>query len=367
MSTNKRAVWWMFGLVTLFVAALAIRAGQGSYLWRIYVLQEPMLDAPDQLDLGDRERGKVAELRFTVANKGRGKLVLREFESSCGCQVVEKADKDRFAALDVLEIMPEEKVDLVLRLAVGGQVGAALRHSVTFDSNDPQQPQVVIPVVVPHVLGGITALPGFVDFGTVVSGRGARQVIEIRDDAPVARSVDHVATTQPGQFKASFIPCKSLAAVQNHPAGVLLGHVEIEVRKQAAGLLSADLEVHLAADRPGPDRVPLLARVAPLVSASPATLLLPRLSENGELFFAECLVSTTDRSPLRLKLKGTHPYLTARLAALEDSPDKMILRVDWKGPLQSGAHARILLQACAGKDHVELEIPVRLERPGKDK
>jgi len=214
-------------------------------------------------------------------------------------------------------------------------------------------------------LGGITALPGFVDFGTVVSGRSARQLVEIRDDAPVARSVHHVATTEPSHFKASFIPCNSPSAAENHPAGVLLGHIEIELCKHAAGLLSADLQVHLAADRPGPDRVPLLARVAPLVSATPSTVLLPRLSEKGELFFAECLVGTTDRSPLKLVLNGTSPHFTVRLAGVANSPDKMIVRVDWKGPLGSAASDRILLQAYAGNDHTELEIPVCFERPSK--
>lgn len=203
-------------------------------------------------------------------------------------------------------------------------------------------------------------MPRLVDFGTVVAGRSARQVIEIRDDAPVARSVARVATTDPSQFKASFIPCKSAKHEDEQDAGMLLGHVEIELCKHDAGLLSANLEIFLA-DRPEPDKVPLLARMAPLVAATPSSVLLPRHSENRELFFVECLVSTNDGSPLKLVLKETSPHFTIRLIRL-DCPDKMMVRVDCNGALASPTIDRILLQAYAGNDQAQLEIPVRFER-----
>jgi hypothetical protein len=154
MSSTKKTVCFIIAVLALFVAALGIRMAPSTDFWRIYVLRDPILGAPSELDLGNQERGQVAEARFTLANKGSGKLVLTEFESSCGCQIVERPEKDKFVRVDVLEILPGQEADLVLRLAVGGRVGAALRHSIAFRSNDPSQPEVRIPVVVPRVLGG---------------------------------------------------------------------------------------------------------------------------------------------------------------------------------------------------------------------
>src|SRR5438105_11655824 len=50
MSSKKKAVCWICGLVTLLLTAVAIRAAQGSHLWRLYILQDPILEVLSELD-----------------------------------------------------------------------------------------------------------------------------------------------------------------------------------------------------------------------------------------------------------------------------------------------------------------------------
>jgi hypothetical protein len=361
--SQKTFLLWGATLVLLACIAIGIRTRFFLALWSDYILRAPRLDMPRLLDLGSQERGTVAQVSFMVANEGTSELLLDGFASSCSCQVIEQQEQDKVLRVERLRIAPRGKAELIVRVGVQGVPGSEFRNTISFQSNDPDWPDVVIPVVVRKVEGGIWATPSIAEFGRVIVGHEASMVVELRDDAPAPRGVRRVTVTGGDKnFQARFFPA---AAKNNEPGDrAYLGKIEVRLRGREAGPLSGDLEIFLSDEQRPPDRVRLVAEVVPLVEAVPPKIILPRTSTKGPLFSAECLCQTNDGTPLKLALTKGSADLSVSMSAIAGKPDRKLIHINCK-QVASGPTPQVYnlhFQAHAGDAPCLVDIPIQVER-----
>ncbi len=95
----------------------------------------PKLVVAERLvDLGDVMEGDIAELRWTIENRGEGNLVINRVQPTCGCTVVEIAEKDRI-------VKPGATFDIRAQFHSHDRPGQQEKLLV-LHTNDPAEPEV---------------------------------------------------------------------------------------------------------------------------------------------------------------------------------------------------------------------------------
>lgn len=124
----------IFLLFLLFAVAGVLAACSGG-------TAEIALETQD-LDLGDVPNGTIATREVAVRNKGDGLLVVEAISTSCGCTA---------ATLEPMQIAPGESGTLHIEYdagAHGPDLTGPLVRQVFINSNDPDQPEVVVELAV---------------------------------------------------------------------------------------------------------------------------------------------------------------------------------------------------------------------------
>jgi hypothetical protein len=321
MRWNKRKLLpWLLAPLLGAAAAYAVGAVDVRRQWAILAGGDPVIECPETLALPEQEVGRVAVARFVLANRGRGELVVDEIRTNCSCSGLEQEIDGEFVRLESLRVKPRDEVKLAVRISVRGRVGAPLRNTVTFRTNDPTRPTADVAVLIPNVTGGIVAVPDAVVFSSVPVGGKARQTFEVRDTTVPPRRVQSVGSSQPERFAVRLIPPEAGADRDAETAGGnLLGRVEVVLQTREAGPVDGLVIIQLDDPTRPPDRVPVTGRVAPLVEALPPAVVLPRLSEAGSVYWARCLCRSTEGKPLKLALEKAPAGISA--AVLGDAKD----------------------------------------------
>ena len=165
--------------VISLLSARACASRAGSYLaatgvlrraWSENIKNDPRIEYPARLDLGNHEVGEIAITRFTIANRGGGELVIDDIHSNCSCTGMEREQDGRYGRVNSLRLKAGEQANLVMRVSVRGvPIGAEMLNAVEFQTNDPDRPTGRIEAVVRFVSGGVSATPQSIIFGTVPS------------------------------------------------------------------------------------------------------------------------------------------------------------------------------------------------------
>ena len=120
--------------IILLVAIVALAACSGD--------EADITLETEALDLGDVPNGTIATRDLTVRNTGEGRLVVDAISTSCGCTT---------ATLDPMQIAPGESGTLHIEYdagAHGPELTGPLVRQVFINSNDPNQPEVVVELAV---------------------------------------------------------------------------------------------------------------------------------------------------------------------------------------------------------------------------
>ncbi len=359
-------VAWV-GVPLLLGAVAYVESSVGfGRLWATWTHVRPVLELPPPLDLGERELGETVVARFTVANRGGGELLIDQVRVNCACSGLEREVEGQFVRVESLRLGPNEQTDLVLRLSVRGQAGSAVRNGVLFRTNDPDYPEAAVTAVVSRITGGVTAKPASVAFGAVPVGGEARRVFEVRDTAAKTRAIKRVVSASPERFSARLLPQESPSeSTAEEGSGALLGRVEVTLLTQQIGPADGEVLVYLDDAVRQPDAVLVTGRVVAVVAASPSSLVLPRSSGAGPVYFGECLCRSNTGKPLSLTLDSAPPGVSAVISVVRDNPSIRIVRIEWK-PDPDGhvpeAPQPVRFRACAGDQEMVLEILVHVRR-----
>jgi hypothetical protein len=275
---------------------------------------------------------------------------------------LEREDGGSFRPVEELHLSPEQATNLRVRLAVNGPPGESLRSSIAFRTNDPDSPEWRLEVFVPRIIGGLVTVPRTVVLGTVLTGRTARQVLEVRDPNPEPQEIERVSTTHPDGLAARWLPAEGDERASASPvAGAFLGRVEVSLLCSDPGTIDEGVDIYQAGRRPV--RVSVVGRVAPLVELSPVELLLPRSSATGDIWFGTCMCPSNEHLPLQVSPGASDDGLAIRISAADGSPHMQIIRVEWDRSdkvRSADVHRRLArLLARVGDSQVPLELPVQ--------
>jgi hypothetical protein len=368
----------MRGLKVVTLTAVPILLAASVYGYRLVapgravaIPDHPVLRLPPTLDLGDRELGSVFVPRFTLTNAGRRELVIDDIRSSCACTGLEREMDGRHVRIESLRVAPGESAELVMRVAIRGRIGEPTRNQIRFRTNDPNQPEASIEVVVAHVTGGIVAVPSNLAFGTLVLGQENRQLLEIRDNAGHCRSITRVVSSAPSRFSVRLLSAKEIArrSIQEDRFANLIGLLEVTVPAGELGTIDGEVLVYLDEPERPPDRVSVSARVANLVEAFPSVLTLPRSSGSGPLFSGNCIVraNSAESESMVLRVDSLPSGIEVEFEPNKLESRSQLVRIEWRGntaALEAEEVRHLRLKATVGARECLVEIPVRI-RPGK--
>lgn len=328
----------------------------------------PRLECPRAVDLGERELGEIAVTNFTIANAGGTDLQIDQIRSSCACSAFEQEHDGEFVRIESLRLEPKQKTQIRVRMSVQGKPGGPARSVIYFRTNDNTRPEAAIEVYVTRIRAGATAQPRSVVIGSMPVGSAVRRVVEIRDSATKPRGIDHLVSSDPDHVVARILPAKGVGRVsEKHPAGRLIGRIEIVVASQDPGPVDCHVEVHLTDRSSPPTLVAVNGRVVGLVEISPSTVVLPRASDAGPIYVANCICRSTRASPVNLIVDDIPDGISVRVNRIAGKGDSMII-IEWD-PLRDREMSRcsvriVRLTARIRDEEMNLEIPVTCIRNG---
>ncbi len=204
-------------------------------------------------------------------------------------------------------------------------------------------------------------------FGTLVVGQESRQLLEIRDNARSRRAISRVESSDPSKFSVRLLSLDEAAkrGFADDRFGNLVGLAEVTVSASALGPLDGQVLIH--ADDPGrpPDSIPISAKVANLVEAIPAALILPRASGTGPLFSGGCILRSNTAESMVVQIESLPPGIHVELQKNNLEHNTQVVRIEWRGNTAgSEVIRRVRLNAKVGSRECVVEIPVTI-RPVK--
>src|SRR6266446_3874664 len=185
--------------IVVAAATAGVRTGHFSK-WGWFFLSRPILECPEQIDLGEQETGKVATGHLSISNLGTAPLVIDDVQTGCSCGGLEQEIEGQYRRLNSLEIAPREKVELAVRFAVNGRPGISRTLRVVFRTNDPNRPSATIEAIISKLKGGVATVPASVVLGTVLRDGVANTLIAIYDGGVEKRGIEKVISTRPNRF-----------------------------------------------------------------------------------------------------------------------------------------------------------------------
>lgn len=355
-----RRNWWLL---------LPILAGAVGFSWRIGAFERmktalpgssPAIDYPTVLDLGERTANEMVATRFQIANRGRQELVINRVKASCSCGKLEREIDGRSEEIEELRLSPGERADMVVHTAIRANAAGTYSQTMSFRTNDPNQPDGRILLVFRTTSGGLRINPTAVQFGRIIVGQKARQVVDILDYDPSPQTVTKVVSTDPERVAIRWIPAKSK---ERRGEAALLGQLEVMPKTGRLLLLDTTVRIEFANPKIEAATIQVNGRVTPRVEVTPESLVLPLSSHSGPVYTGNCLVRLADDRLWGLEIDSVSPGLKV---ALPDKPKSgaQIVRVTWTPASGEGSGAikrTVHLRAKSGAESETIEIPVTCE------
>lgn len=324
----------------------------------------PRIQYTTDLDLGEHRIGSVAVGRITMSNNGREDLLVDQIRTNCSCSGIERKEEGRFVRVDSLRLKPDEQTELYIRVSVRGvPIGHAMRNTITFRTNDPQEISGRIEAVVRQVLGSLTFTPSSLVLGTVVRGTPIREKFVIRDLVNPPRKITHVTSSIPDKIIARFksLDPAELPQQSSSDLGTLIGHLELSVDTTTPGPINGFVQVHSEGDIGAPEPLQLTGSVVDSMVLSPPALLLPRHTATGPIYRASVVCRSNRGLPLSVKLTSIPAGLTVELLPSEPDSASRVVQVSWdrRQPIPTHQEKKVVsFHFIAGGEMKQIDLSV---------
>jgi hypothetical protein len=364
-----RRTLFIWVVVPILIGIVSYEIASNSYArrWVTRAIGGPVLECPQVIDLGEQETGQDAIARLTVANRGGKDLLIDQVRSDCSCSGLERDDGGEVSAVQELRLSPGEESQLRVRVSVRGNYGTSLRTAISFHTNDPSNPDQRIEVFIPKVVGGMLTVPRFVSLGSILQGSTPHQLIEVRDESPAPRVVDHVSSSDPESISVRWLPAPATEEARTTTGtSTLIGRIEVTLKTRGPGEVNGAVNIHLRDGGRPPTSVPVVGRVLPPIEISPSTLLLPRTSIAGNVFQASCLCRSNEKLPFTLIVEPRNDGLVARVIPVDGNPHTQSLVVEWDptadGKMSVSESRVVRLKAKVGDREIPMDLPVTCQQ-----
>jgi hypothetical protein len=322
----------------------------------------PRIDFPSHVDAGEQESAKIFLCPLAIANLGTAPLEIHNIRTDCTCSGLGRVKNDEFLRLEKLSLEPGQRADLAIRAVVKGTNGSAARHVIQFLTNDPLHPHADIEMVVPRIKAGFILSPSSVMFGSIQPTPGPASVVEVYDDRAQVRKIERVTSSRPDQFSAQLLPEPTSRSGTKEAGRVLVGRIEVASCVKKPGPFSGDVLIYRTGGPDGPDRLPVFGSVVLDAMVRPSSLVLPRHSGSGPLYYATCLCKSTNGGALSLKADRVPEDIEVRFEPVAGNRCEQLIRVEWKRtqrPRLPGVRV-VGLRAKTGASETSLDIRVDL-------
>jgi hypothetical protein len=145
----------------------------------------------------------------------------------------------------------------------------------------------------------------------------------------------------------------------------LVSRIEVIALAQAPGTFWGGIEVQVDDDSSPPDMIPVIGRVSGPVTLSPSTAVLPRHSRAGDLFEVECVLSSIDQKPLRIRTDNAPPGLQVHVLSNSGDSSAAVLHIEWDPAKGESETSKVLrFRALVGEEELPINLPIVCTRPG---
>ena len=297
-----RIKWPMIG--TGLTAIGLLIAGTGYWL-RNWEDQRspgpPTLDAVGVVDLGSLERGALADARFSVRNSGDRELVLDQFHTDCTCEGVDYEVDGTFFSLGELRLRAGELATVRYRSVIKSPANIPFRSIIRCRTNDPACPEMSFLVLIPRVVGGLSASPSHFSLGVLEQGQPVVCTAELFDTSVPPRLVESVVSDAPERITAAWRPVKTASAPLSDGRR-LIGTLHFTVSTESVGEINTRIRYTMTKSPVTPEPLEIVGRVAAPAEIMPQDLYFPRLSGGGRVYTGDCLVRSASGTEFDLSL-----------------------------------------------------------------
>ncbi len=362
MRGHLRRIWWALPPVLVLGVGYGWQVGFLQQQWSIAVGSEPSIDYPSVIDLGDRQTNDAIAVRFEIKNRGGRELVITQITSSCACGKLEQKIDGAFHQIDDLRISPGATAELRISTTVRVDGTGLFSRVVSFETNDPAQPEGRITITFRVTGGKVRVLPSAVQFGQLAVGQTNRQVIELFATDERYYSGSRVTSTDSSRVTAQWNPAQvNLATVSRER---LLGSIELTPVSTQPQMLDALIQVEFSDPTLPPVSVTVGGSVRRKLDVSPPSLVLPISTGSGDCYTGRCIVRSISGVSVSLELVTVPPNMTVAFLDATDGPTRLV-EISWLHTADQGEATQVRLvrvRATAGSESELLDIPVTCER-----
>lgn len=357
-----RRIWWVLPPVLVLGVGYSWQVGFLQQQWSIAVGSEPSIDYPSVIDLGDRQTNDAISVRFEIKNRGGRELVIAQITSSCACGKLEQEIDGAAHQIHELRISPGGTAELRVSTTVRVDGTGVFSQVVSFQTNDPDQPEGRITITFRVTDGKVRLSPSAVQFGQLAVGQSNRQVVELFAADERYYSVSRVISTDPSRVTAQWIPAQvNLATISSER---LLGSIELTPVSAQPQVLDALIQVEFSDPTLPPASVAVGGSVRRKLDVSPPSLVLPISTGSGDCYTGRCIVRSISGDSVSLELVTVPPNMSVTFPDAADGPTRLVA-ISWLHTADQGEGTQVRLvrvRATAGSESELLDIPVTCER-----
>ena len=359
---------WTWLIVTTAACAASYAVARSGLIERLglYHHAGPSLVAPRYIDLGRHETDVLAEAAFGVRNRGASPLRIEALQTNCSCQGVYLLDPTgRRARVESFSVEAGGSVELRMPFTVQGYAGVPNARFIRFKTNDPDNPDVQIDIVVTP-FPKCVAVPANLIFGNIALGKRVSSEIQLRaTDSYPQWTVGRISSRPPDRVKVEVLPLDRGSRPDPSPAfGPVVGRLRVTVTAERVETVDGDISVFAKGREIPLVKIPVKAVVAHAVALYPGQISLPRASGPGPVYQATCLCRAAHSAPLMLSVAKTPPGVAAKVLDVEGAPGQKAILIDCeqlrKAANGTGGHYRIAFKAQQGGQTYPLSLKLWL-------
>lgn len=354
-------------LVFLTAFVISVRLFLYGLDW-IGGVSHPVIEVQREFELGEHEVLTTLEVPVIIRNRGNQPLTVDQVQKNCGCLGVFTTDQaGERKELVKLEIQPQESITLFPQLAVVGHPRMPVTRRFTFRTNDPHNQLVDISMrVVPTA--HYFAMPLELVLGQVVVGERVEREIQIRAHDRTLPAITRVSSSNE-RIHARYerIEAISDAKIDADPSP-LIGRLHAYFDAPSLpGNIGGAISLFCEGRQDPAVTVPVTGRVERLIELSPHEVMLPRVSQSGPIYTANCLCRAALSKPLRLRIQKSPVDVLIQIKDVPENPSMKQVQIDAarvrdKVPAE-GLVLPIALSAVAGDQTITLTLKITVQRP----
>jgi hypothetical protein len=364
MGSRRRFVRPAVGLLAVAVGGVACASVIAPDLGRTaaaWYHARPAALVPDVVELAEAALGDPVTAEFAVTNAGYGPLTITDVRTGCSCVGLERRVGSGYTTVRELTLAPGEVADLAVRYKAAGSPGRPMAVGVQFSTNDPDRPEVGVRLVIARIRSGLTTVPPELVFGDVPVGTPYVRRVEVRDGNDPPRPVTRVTAVGLPDVECKFVPASpSPGPPDLTDDGVLVGHLDLTVRRDDPGPFTGSIEMEAGGGGPAQvARTRVVGQAERSLRLAPSAVALPLRSDSGLRWTAACLCRLSDEARDATLVATAPEALDVRVVpGTEGRPGRVeiTVRESYRGGGEQSY--RVGLRAEGGGHTTEVTIPV---------